>query len=189
MIISVIGPSGSGKDTQVNLLMDKLKIPNISTGDILRQEIKKKTELATKLEEILAEGKWVPDEIVYDLLLKRVQESDCANGFIGNGFPRTEGQVSILDKVCEKKGEDLKCVIHFSLSREEVLSRLEKQAGENTNRNDTSKEAMLARLDSYNNTIKPILDLYRERGILADMDASGTIEDIHKDILNVLEIK
>lgn len=187
MVIVIIGPSGSGKDTQADLLVDKYGIPNISTGRIMREEIAAGTGLGEQINEYVSKGKWLPDELAYELLQERVLKPDAAGGFILNGYPRTFKQVALLDKLLAKTGVDLKAVVHFNLDEDELLKRMSKQTTEATARPDMNMEAMRARLDSYNSTIEPILAAYKEKGVLLDIDASPSIEAIHQDIIIKLE--
>ena len=113
MIIVIIGPSGSGKDTQAQLLVDKYNIPNISTGQIMRDEISAGTPLGNQINEYISKGKWLPDDLAVELLRERLSEPDCEKGFLLNGFPRTENQVGLLDELLHEEGKTLSVVVRF----------------------------------------------------------------------------
>lgn len=187
MVIVIIGPSGSGKDTQADFIVEKFNIPNISTGRIMRKVISEGGELSDRVNEYIAAGKWLPDELTYDLLMDRLNQSDCDNGFILNGFPRTKGQVDLLDRILKEKSEKLVAVVHFDLDEEEIIHRMSKQRKEGENRPDMTDEAIRARLKSYNDTVDPILEAYEERGELLRVDAKPSIEEIWEKLEGELD--
>ena len=189
MIIVIIGPSGSGKDTQAQLLVDKYNIPNISTGQIMRDEISAGTPLGNQINEYISKGKWLPDDLAVELLRERLSEPDCEKGFLLNGFPRTENQVGLLDELLHEEGKTLSVVVRFILDDEEVINRMVKQKEGEEIRPDMSESAIRGRLRSYNETIAPIVALYKQRGILLDIDAKPSIQEIHTTIMEQLAIR
>ncbi|MCA9386296.1 adenylate kinase [Candidatus Dojkabacteria bacterium] len=189
MIIVIIGPSGSGKDTQAQLLVNKYNIPNISTGQIMRDEISAGTPLGNQINEYISKGKWLPDDLAVELLRERLSEPDCEKGFLLNGFPRTENQVGLLDELLHEEGKTLSVVVRFILDDEEVINRMVKQKEGEEIRPDMSESAIRGRLRSYNETIAPIVALYKQRGILLDIDAKPSIQEIHTTIMEQLAIR
>lgn len=182
MVIIVIGPSGSGKDTQANFLVEKYGIPNISTGRLMRDEIEKGSEFGKTIESYVSVGKWLPDDLTVNLLRERLNSEDTKEGFILNGYPRTEEQVKLLDGILADTNQKLAAVIHFDLSDDEVINRMRNQRKEGEERPDMTEEAVKARLKSYKESIAPILEIYSKRKQLMNVDASPSIETIKEDI-------
>lgn len=189
MVIIIIGPSGCGKDTQARLLVTKLGIPNISTGRLLREEIADKTLVGGIVEAYVTRGIWVPDDIMYKLLLERLMHPDTKKGFILNGYPRTEAQIDQLDRIVEKRLESIDKVIHFDLPEEEIIKRLKSQRKDGEVRPDRTDEAIQTRIESYQKTIQPILEEYKRRGVLLNVDATPGIEEIHEGICEELGLE
>ncbi|MBP9758353.1 nucleoside monophosphate kinase [Candidatus Dojkabacteria bacterium] len=187
MIISIIGPSGSGKDTQARFIEEKYNIPNISTGRLMREEIDAGSELGKKIDSYIGDGKWLPDDMTFDLLLKRVLQEDTNNGFLLNGFPRTYAQIELLDKISEIKKIKISAVVHFQLDDNEIIRRMRKQAQEAEQRNDIDEQAIRTRLKYYKDTISPIIEEYTRRNLVINIDASPSIEEVRKDIAQKLE--
>lgn len=182
MIIAVIGPSGSGKDTQARFLEEKYKIPNISTGRIMREEIESGSDLGKKIDSFVGDGKWLPDDMTYELLVKRLQKNDAQKGFILNGFPRTFAQIELLDKIAAMMNDRIAAVIHFELDDDEIIKRIKKQMQEAEERTDLDEEAVKTKLKNYKDTIHPIVEEYERRGELVEIDASPSIEEVSKAI-------
>lgn len=187
MIISIIGPSGSGKDTQARFIEEKYNIPNISTGRLMREEIDSGSELGKQIDSYIGDGKWLPDDMTFDLLLKRVLQEDTNNGFLLNGFPRTFAQIELLDKISEIKKIKISAVIHFQLDDNEIVRRMRKQAQESEERTDIDEEAIRTRLKFYKDTISPIIEEYTKRNLVINIDASPSIEEVRNDIAQKLE--
>jgi adenylate kinase len=187
MIIAVIGPSGSGKDTQARFLEQKYNIPNISTGRIMREEIESGSELGKKIDSYVSDGKWLPDDMTFELLVKRLQRQDANKGFIVNGFPRTFAQIELLDRIAKMKGHKIAAVIHFELDDAEIIHRIKKQMQEAEERTDLDEEAVKNKLKFYKDTIHPIVDEYAKRGELIEIDATPSIEEVSIAIEKDLE--
>jgi adenylate kinase len=207
MKIVFLGPPGAGKGTIASRIIKDRNIPQISTGDIFRAAIKNQTELGKKVKAILDSGELVPDTITIEIVKERLKQDDAKNGFILDGFPRTIPQAEALDTII-----DLRAVINFVISDEQVIGRLSgrricpkcrriyhvetlkpKQDGicddDSTKliqREDDSKEAIMHRLDVYKNQTEPLIEYYRNKGILKDLDASSAIETIMNDVNEIL---
>ncbi|MBI2330057.1 nucleoside monophosphate kinase [Candidatus Daviesbacteria bacterium] len=162
MKILLIGPQGSGKSTQAGLLAEYLGIPKISTGDIFRE--------MPRVKEVLAVGKLVDDEITAEIVKKRLQESDCQNGFILDGYPRTIEQVNIFEPSFDK-------VIYLNVPRGEVVKRLMQRG-----RADDTVELINKRLDLYYRQTQPLLDHYKSQGILVEVSGLGDIQKVQDEI-------
>jgi adenylate kinase len=190
VVISIIGGSGSGKDTQATKLSQHFDIPHLSMGAILREQDRLGNPLAQKAVEILNEGNWVPDEITSKILEDYVMEH-AQRGFIITGYPRPPEQRKSFAKILEKMQLKLGAVVHIRVPDEILLDRMHKQLKEQhettDKRGDTSDTAMLQRLKSYHDTINPILDHYREEGVLLDIDGTPTIDEVFSTILSGLE--
>lgn len=182
MNILIIGPSGSGKDTQSDLLEERFSFEMISTGALLRQEVQENTELGKEIDTYLKLGKWVPTEITYKVLEKKVISSNSEN-IILNGAVRIPDQVELLDRILEKKGQKLDAVLILDLDNHTAIERLTKRG-----REDDEVQLIISRLDEFKKTFEPILNSYRERGILQNIDASKSIEEIHSEIVGKLNI-
>lgn len=175
MRILLIGPQGSGKSTQGKLLAEHLSIPFIVTGDLLREIASSGTDEGKRIKNILESGNLVDDETVVSLIRERVQRPDCQNGFILDGYPRTLEQA--------KKVEDLNFdkALYINAPKIEVMQRLLKRG-----RIDDSEELIKKRLDLYFAQTEPLLENYKNKGILIEIDGLGDIEKIQNNIRNSL---
>ncbi len=213
MILILLGAPGTGKGTQGKLLATRYGIPNISTGDILRAAIQNETQLGREAKEFIDRGELVPDEIMVGIIRERLKESDCENGFILDGFPRTISQAESLEKVFEENHLELDYVIGFDLPEDVIVKRLSsrrvcKNCGKDYNlvtnppkkdsvcdvcggkviqRSDDNEATIRNRLRVYAEQTKPLIDFYKERGKLYVFDADGTIESIHKKLIEFLD--
>jgi len=208
MNIVIIGPQGSGKGTHSDILSKKLGIPHISTGDMFREEVKKGTELGKTLEKYMNEGKLVPDEIVNEVMKKRLSEDDCKNGFILDGYPRNLNQAKMLDKIAK-----IDHVIYLDISDEKAIERIsnrrqcrncnaiynlitippkkpgvcDKCGGPLYQRDDDKPDAVKERLKIFHEVTKPIIDYYRERGILDIVNSESEVEETQRKIEEVMK--
>ena len=214
MNIIMLGPPGAGKGTQAKMLVEKLGIPQISTGDMLRAAVKEGTPMGLKAKEYMDGGKLVPDEVVIGIVKDRLAADDCAKGFILDGFPRTIPQAEALDKVLEEMGKKIEYVVNVAVPESELLTRLtgrrtckkcgamyhvkfnppkqdgvcDKCGGELYQRDDDKEETILNRLKVYNDQTAPLIEYYKKQGVLVDIDGSKEIGEIFKDICAALGV-
>jgi len=186
----IIGPSGGGKGTQAKLIADEYNLTHISMGDLLREQINSGSDLGVKIDSLVKAGKWVPDELVIDVLRPRLEEA-MDKGFILDGFPRAQKQIDMLDKILQEKKTDLDVVLFLSIRPEIILARREKVVKSGgkfqEGRSDDDPEIFKKRFQSYLDTIDPILEEYKKRGILMEIDGERSVEDIFEDIKRELE--
>ncbi|MEW1835832.1 adenylate kinase [Microbacterium sp. NPDC079995] len=173
----IIGPQGSGKGTQGARIADLLGIPTVSTGDVFRANVKDGTDLGLKVKAIIDAGDLVPDELTSEIVRDRLSQEDAAHGFLLDGYPRNLAQVGHLDAFLDGRGEPLTAVIELSVPRDESIARLSRRAAEQ-GRADDNEESIAKRLSIYESETAPILDVYRERGIVDEIDGVGSLDEI-----------
>jgi len=202
MILILIGPPGSGKGTQAKMLMRKYNIPQISTGDILRAEIAKGNALGKKVKKIMDAGNLVSDDIVIDIIENRIEEKDCKNGFIFDGFPRTIAQADGLKELLAKKTLRLDKVLNVAINDKEVVKRIsgrwtckgceeifnsytkpekekgkcDKCGGELYQRDDQKEEVVKDRLKVYRNQTEPLINYYKNSEDYKNSDVFADID-------------
>lgn len=181
----IIGPQGSGKGTQGARIADALGIPAVSTGDVFRANVKEQTELGVKIKAIIDAGDLVSDELTGAIVRDRLEQPDAAGGFLLDGYPRNVAQVRDLDAFLGGRGEELTAVIELSVPREESINRLKLRATEQ-GRDDDNEESIAKRLKIYENETAPILDVYRERGIVDAVDGVGSLDEVFARIVAAL---
>ncbi len=212
MNIILLGPPGAGKGTQAKMLVEKYGIPQISTGDMLRAAVKAGTQLGLEAKKYMDKGELVPDEVVIGLVKERLQEPDCAKGFMLDGFPRTVAQAEVLDKELEAMGKSIDHVICIEVPSEELIARLtgrrtckecgagyhlkfdppkvdnvcDKCGGELYQRDDDNEETVKARLKVYEEQTFPLIEYYDKQGKLRRIDGVGEIKTIFERITKVL---
>jgi adenylate kinase len=183
-----MGPPGAGKGTQAKLLEETRGLKQLSTGDMLRAEITAQSPLGLKVKEIMDAGSLVSDEIVIEMISNRIEQPDCAKGFILDGFPRTVAQAEALDKMLHEKGKDLNAVIQLSVDEDALLARIEKRAAENGGaRADDNAETLKKRLDAYRAQTAPILPYYEGKGMLQTVDGMADIGIVTSQIASILD--
>lgn len=212
MKIIMLGAPGAGKGTQAIKIAEKYGIPHISTGDIFRANIKNGTELGKKAKEYMDKGALVPDELTCDLVVDRIHQDDCANGFVLDGFPRTIPQAEALDAALSKDNETMDYAIDIEVPDENIVKRMggrracvncgatyhivsappkvegvcDHCGGNLTIRDDDKPETVQKRLTVYHDQTQPLIDYYRKAGILHSVDGTKPLDDVFADIVKVL---
>ncbi|MCI4013063.1 adenylate kinase [Brevibacterium sp. ZH18] len=181
--IILIGPPGAGKGTQAARLSEALDIPAISTGDIFRANVKGETELGQLAKRYMDAGEYVPDEVTNSMVADRLAQDDAAKGFLLDGYPRTSAQVKELDRILAAEGHEIEHVVELTADVDEVVARLLARA-QTEGRSDDSEEVVRHRLDVYAEQTQPLTDIYRERGLLRQVDGLGEVADITERILD-----
>jgi adenylate kinase len=200
----LLGAPGAGKGTQAKRLVADLRIPQISTGDILRAKRQERGELARKLDEIMSSGQLVPDDIVIAIIDERLRDDDCRDGFILDGFPRTVAQADALDQALEKAGRSLSHVLLVDVPEELLLERLtgrrvcsacgfefhvsfkkpaaegvcDECGGDLVQRSDDQEAAIRRRLEEYRQKTAPLIDYYTRKGLLRRIDGTGEMDAV-----------
>jgi len=179
MKLLFIGPPGAGKGTQAGRVADRLGIPHISTGDMFRHHVAAGTELGKQVKAIMEAGDYVPDSITVAMLKERIAEDDAAGGFILDGFPRTIAQVEALDELIGEDGLDK--VVLFRVDNDVLVERMLARG-----RADDNEETIRNRLKVYEEQTAPLIDLYRERRVLVEVDGVGEIDEITERVIAAL---
>ncbi|MCD8300725.1 MAG: adenylate kinase [Clostridiales bacterium] len=213
MKIIMLGAPGAGKGTQANMIADKYGIPHISTGDIFRSNLQAGTGLGMKAKSYMEQGLLVPDDLTCDLVMDRIDQGDCAKGFILDGFPRTIPQAECLTQALAKTRESMDYAINIDLADEIIIERISgRRACLNCGatyhivnippkvegmcdhcgcpivlRDDDKPETMRKRLDVYHEQTQPLVDYYEKQGILRNVDGSLPMMEIFSEIMKVLE--
>lgn len=185
-ILVFLGPPGVGKGTQAAKLAVELGIPHISTGDIFRDHLKRETELGRKAKAYMNEGKLVPDDLTVELVNSRIVQDDCISGYILDGFPRTVAQDNALENVLSSRDESVSAALYFDAPRETVVERISGRA-ELENRPDDSPEKVRIRLEVYDKETGPLVPHYREKGVLHEFNATGTVEVIYAELKSAVD--
>ncbi len=212
MKIIMLGAPGAGKGTQAKQIAGKYSIPHISTGDIFRANIKNGTDLGKKAKEYMDQGLLVPDELTCDLVMDRIQQDDCANGFVLDGFPRTIPQAQALDAALEKIGEHMDVAIDVDVPDDNIVNRMSgrraclecgatyhvvslppKTEGKCDHcgsdlvlRDDDKPETVQKRLSVYHDQTQPLIDYYNNQGILRSVDGTQPMEAVFTAITDIL---
>ncbi|MFT3969295.1 MAG: adenylate kinase [Micropruina sp.] len=185
MRLLIMGPPGAGKGTQAAIIGEHYQIPAISTGNIFRIAITNRTPLGERIKRIISEGGYVPDSLTLKVVANRLEESDAANGWLLDGFPRTARQVNALDAELAKSGAALDAVVSITADEEAIIQRMLKRA-EIEGRPDDNEETIRNRMEVYHEQTDPLLDIYRERGMLVEVDGMGTVEEVSARVLAAL---
>ena len=213
MKIIMLGAPGAGKGTQAKMIAEKFAIPHISTGDIFRANIKNNTPLGQEAKKYMDEGKLVPDELTVKILLDRVAQDDCKNGYVLDGFPRTIPQAEVLDQELTKLNDQIDYAINVDVPDENIVKRMSgrracltcgatyhiehippKQEGicdkcgsELVQRDDDKEETVLNRLKVYHDQTQPLIDYYTKKNILKTVDGTVDMKDVFAAITAILE--
>lgn len=212
MKIIMLGAPGAGKGTQAKRIAEKWQIPHISTGDIFRMNIKNGTELGMEAKKYMDQGLLVPDELVVKILLDRVAQPDCKNGYVLDGFPRTIPQAEVLDAELEKLGEKIDYAIDVDVPDENIINRMsgrracvscgatyhityaptekegvcDKCGSELILRDDDKPETVQKRLGVYHQQTQPLIEYYTAKNILKSVDGTKDMEDVFQSIVSIL---
>ena len=186
MNLILFGAPGAGKGTQAKILIDKLNLIQISTGEILRDAVKNKSELGEKVEKIMENGELVPDEIIFSLMTTKLSQNKN-KGFILDGFPRNITQAKKLDEIIKDMNLKIDYVFHINVDEDILINRIRKRAMEDdVSRKDDTSEVLVERLKVYNVSTKPVLEFYASKNQLITVNGMGTIEDVSEKIFNVI---
>ncbi|GAA1844072.1 adenylate kinase [Agromyces salentinus] len=181
----IVGPQGSGKGTQGVLVAEAFGVPQVATGDIFRANVANGTELGKRVQAIIEAGDLVPDELTSELVRDRLAQADAADGFLLDGYPRNRGQVDDLAAFLSARGEALDAVIELDVPRQESITRLHDRAVQQ-GRTDDTEEVIANRLAIYERETAPILDVYREQGLVVKIDGIGTLDEVTQRIFDGL---
>jgi adenylate kinase len=206
MRLILLGAPGAGKGTQAKRISAELGIPQVSTGDILRDNIRRRTDLGQKVKEYLDRGDLVPDSVILEIIDDRIQRDDCQPGYILDGFPRTVAQARGLDELLARGGSALNAVIALNIADENIVRRLSARftcsecgtdynrltgdvpaacrncGGAVTQREDDREETIRHRLSVYHKQTSPLIGYYEERGILRHVKGTGTMDEVYSAI-------
>lgn len=184
----IIGAPGAGKGTQAARIAERYNVPAISTGDIFRANIKAGTQLGKRVQSIIEQGQLVPDELTNEIVADRLKRDDVARGFLLDGYPRTVDQVHALDAVLEAEARALDAVVLLEADTDAVVARLLKRA-EIEGRIDDTEEVIRHRQEVYAEQTAPLIDLFRARGILVEVDGLGEVDAVADRIASALDAK
>jgi adenylate kinase len=183
----LMGPPGAGKGTQAKVVADHFGIPAISTGDIFRANVSKGTPLGKKAQEYMDAGEYVPDEVTNLMVRDRIDEPDAAPGFLLDGYPRTLAQVEELDGMIGFTGHRLDAVVVITVDPDEIVARLLHRA-QVEGRADDTEEVIRRRQEVYAEQTEPLIEGYRRRGIVHEIDGMGEVDEVTKRIFDALDI-
>lgn len=182
MKLLFIGPPGAGKGTQAGKVAARLGIPHVSTGEMFRDHVDRRTDLGRKVDAIMAAGEYVPDEVTVAMLSDRIAQDDARDGFILDGFPRTEAQVEYLDRLLGEHGLDM--VVVLDVDEDELTERLLSRG-----RTDDTEETIRNRFNIYLEQTQPVIDIYRERSLTVPVDGIGDVEEVTERILDTIDAR
>jgi adenylate kinase len=187
MRVIMMGPPGAGKGTQATFVAEHFGIPAISTGDIFRANVAEGTPLGLEAKRYMDKGEYVPDEITNKMVRNRIDEPDAEPGFLLDGYPRTLAQVEELDGMVEFTGHRLDAAVVLTVDSEEIVQRLLQRA-EVEGRADDTEEVSRRRQEIYREQTEPLIDVYRDRGLLVEVDGMGEVDQVTKRIFEALDV-
>ena len=181
-----MGPPGAGKGTQAQVVAERYAIPAISTGDIFRKNVSEGTELGVQAQRFMDAGEYVPDELTNLMVRNRIDEPDAERGFLLDGYPRTLAQVEELDGMIKHTGHALDAVVVLTVDKEELVQRLLQRA-EKEGRADDTEDVVRRRYEVYDDQTAPLIDVYRDRGLMIEVDGMGEVDEVSKRIFDALD--
>jgi adenylate kinase len=210
-----LGPPGAGKGTQAKQIAESYSVPHLSTGDMFREHVSRGTPLGLRAKPIMERGELVPDDLVLSMVEDRISRPDCADGFILDGFPRTLPQAEKLDEILRRRFKVEPLVVHFVVDKNQLMRRLtgrrvcgiggeiyniydhppkapgrcDRDGGELLQRPDDREEVIAERLAAYERQTRPLVDYYRQRGVLKDVDGMAAPQAVTKNVLELLAQK
>lgn len=183
-----MGPPGAGKGTQAVSIAAHYHVPAVSSGNLFRENIKMKSDIGRRAEALIAAGDFVPDVITTSMVFRRLLSRDCFRGWLLDGYPRTMGQVEALDIILREVGAHLDAVISLEADPDALVERLLLRAGLE-GRQDDNQAAIRNRIDVYHAETAPLTEVYRDRGLLVEVDAIGTVSEVRQRITDALDAK
>jgi adenylate kinase len=187
MRIVLVGPPAAGKGTQAARLVDRFGGVHIATGDILRSNADRGTELGRTASRYMDRGELVPDDVIIDMVLERLGEGDCAGGFVLDGFPRTVPQAEALGKRLGELGRPLEVVVSLEVGEDELRRRLAARAEEQDRAEDEDEDAIRRRLELFDRETEPLLDFYDGQELLVSVEAEGDVDEVSARIAAALD--
>jgi len=213
MNLLIIGAPGAGKGTMSELILKNFDLIHVSTGDMLRAAVRNQTEVGLKAQEYMNKGELVPDEVIHDIIVERLSQDDIDNGFLFDGYPRTENQAIDLDEILKQLNKRIDGVINLNIDDEELIKRItgrrlcpvcseiyniyynpskvegkcDKCGSDLIQRKDDNLESLEVRLSEYHKNTQPVIAYYEEKGIVRHVDASKAIDEVFEDIKVILE--
>ena len=207
-----LGPPGAGKGTQARQIAESYGVPHLSTGDMFREHVSRGTPLGLRAKPLMERGELVPDDLVLSMVEERISRADCGDGFILDGFPRTLPQAEKLDEILRRRFKTAPLVVHFVVDQNQLMRRLtgrrtcaiggeiyniydqppkvpgrcDRDGGELVQRPDDREEVIAERLAAYDRQTRPLVDFYRGRGVLKDVDGMATPAAVTKNVLELL---
>ncbi|WP_062016729.1 adenylate kinase [Aureimonas sp. AU4] len=193
MRLILLGPPGAGKGTQAQRLIERHGIPQLSTGDMLREAVARQTEIGRRAQAIMDAGQLVPDDVVIGIVADRIEEADARSGFILDGFPRTVPQAEALDDLLSRKGLKIDAVLEFQVDEDALVSRIEKRAAETLAagkpvRKDDTPEVFRRRLQEFRQLTAAVVPYYRQRGLSHVVDGMAPIDEVTRQIEAILPV-
>ncbi|GGD23189.1 adenylate kinase [Nocardioides daphniae] len=186
MRLIIMGPPGAGKGTQAAFIAEKYGIPAISTGDIFRANVSEGTPLGLEAKRYMDAGEYVPDEVTNSMVRNRIAEDDARTGFLLDGYPRTVAQVAELDDMLASSSLALDAAVVLTVDGEEIVQRLLQRATIEGRADDT-EEVIRRRQEVYAEQTAPLIDVYRERGLLVEVDGLGEVDEVTKRVLAAID--
>jgi len=182
-----MGPPGAGKGTQAKFIAEHFKIPAISTGDIFRANVSAGTELGVEAKRYMDAGEYVPDEVTNLMVRNRIDEPDAVGGFLLDGYPRTLAQVEELDGMIRFTGHQLDAVVCLTVNQDEIVHRLLQRA-QVEGRADDTEDVIRRRQEVYLEQTEPLTEVYKQRGIVVEVDGMGEVDEVTARIFEALDV-